>query len=84
MVMVGCGVFMIWLARAVSDQPVVHQYVWLPQRGGRYPHILNVPVLGGIPGQVHIHPLLQCQIFQYSAQMGLFLTKLSQTLVVRI
>ena len=46
------------LAR-VQDLPVVHEQVWQPDVLGRDPHVHHVPVLGRVPLEVGVIPLLQ-------------------------
>jgi hypothetical protein len=41
------------------DLPIVHEQVRCPDVSGWYPDILNIPILGGVPPQVGIIPLLK-------------------------
>ena len=49
----------LWLV--VEFAPVVHEYVWFPKSAGRHPYVFHVPVLGRVPFQVGVRPLLPRQ-----------------------
>jgi hypothetical protein len=43
----------------VSNPPVVHEHVRLPQLVRRYPDVADAAVLGLVPPHVHVVPLLR-------------------------
>ena len=39
-------------------EPVVHEDVWLPDESGRHPDVLDLAVLGLVPYEIAVVPLL--------------------------